>query len=272
MPEHQMAQCPALPVLLYHRVGQKCRSSNSTPELFLSHMHHLAENGYRTLSGEEFEACALGKMATPQKAVLITLDDGYANNYLNAYPILKSLGMRAVIFAITGKIGHEKARRSAVATGSDAEEYLRWSEISDMVSSGVFEAHSHSHTHVRWDLVPDLGERMRVLEEDLAISRQLLKDQLGGSESCHLAWPWGLSVEDTRALAKRLGFKFQYTVKHNFNKRGTSLDQINRLCMDGQSLRAFTARLGFYRNPVLKHVYPPLLRQYDLIKRLVKKA
>ena len=264
--------CPQLPVLLYHRIRSGGGASSNTPGQFLAHMRYLAENGYQTLSGEKFSACALGKIALPKKAVLITFDYGYASEYTHAYPVLKNLGMNAITFLITGKVGEGEPRHDVLASATEIEPYLRWSEIGEMVSSGVFEAHCHSHRHVKWHITyAHPAEHLRAVEEDITISRQKFKEFIGGIGPRHLAWPWGFSTPDTRAIANNLGFDFQYTVKNDFNTRATPLDHINRLCMDGNSLSMFVARLEFFRKPSLRLIYPPVLRQYHYwTKRLLK--
>lgn len=262
-----MHLCPSLPVLLYHQVGPD-HGYGSTSEQFYSQMRYLSEHGYTTLTGKEYEACALGAGPLPVKAVLITFDDGYASIFTNALPILKRFGMHAVAFVITQRVGDGPPRHGAIEPSPEEEAYLRWAEIEEMIASGVFEAHSHSHAHVRWrTLHADIAEYLSVLEADLATSRRVLVERLGGAGLTQLAWPWGQSTEDTRALARRLGFYLQYTVKNDFNTRATSLDQINRLCVDGTSLPAFVARVEFFRSSLPSHVYPRLRRTYDWMKR-----
>jgi peptidoglycan/xylan/chitin deacetylase (PgdA/CDA1 family) len=258
------------PVLLYHQVGPDHGSNSSTCEQFVSHMQYLSEHGYKTLTSREYEACATGDGPPLVKAVLITFDDGFADNFTNAFPILKRFGLHALAFVITQRVGDGPPRRGANEAAPGAEAYLRWAELEEMVASGVFEAHSHSHAHVRWhQLYPDKAERLRVLEADLTTSRRLLTERLGGTGPSHLAWPWGRSWEDTRALARRLGFEFQYTVRYDFNTPATPLDQINRLRLDGKSLAAFASRLEFFRNSLLSHVYPAVRRKYDWLKGLI---
>lgn len=265
-----MNLCPSLPVLLYHQVGPAHGAYGSTSEQFLSHMRYLLEHGYKTLTGKQYEACAMGSGPQPGKAVLITFDDGYASSFTNALPILERFGMHAVAFVITQTVGDGPPRRSAIEPATEEDAYLRWAEIEEMIASGVFEAHSHSHAHVRWRaLHADNVEYLRMLEADLATSRRLLAERLGGAGLNHLAWPWGESTEDGRALARRVGFSFQYTVRNDFNTHATPLDQINRLCVDGTSLLSFAARVEFFRSSLPSHAYPRLRRTYDWMKGVI---
>ncbi len=262
-----MIVCPPVPVLLYHSIGPGRLPTRTSPARFLSHMRYLTVHGYKTLTCAEYEAWARGAGDPGTKPVLITFDDGVASQFTHALPILQRFGLHAVTFVITEKVNGPAANPADQSACGTAEAYLRWHEIDRMVASGVCEVHSHSHTHVRWDaLHPDAAGLARALEVDLAASRALLLDRVGSTDLGHLAWPWGRSSDEMRALARRKGFRFQYTVKYDFNTPATPLDQINRLCMDGKSLVAFAAILEFFRTSLLSRVYSPLLRQYDSMK------
>ncbi len=106
-----------------------------------------------------------------KSSVLITFDDGYADNYVYAYPLLKKYGAKALLFIPTSKITHSKKRKtlfdcrnkglniSDLYTPDKKEraledslkgnlgEFLHWEEIEEMVSSGVFDVGSHGHIH-----------------------------------------------------------------------------------------------------------------------------
>jgi hypothetical protein len=177
-----------------------------------------------------------------------------------------------VTFVVTQEVRDGPPRRGANAPAPESGVYLRWAEIEEMVASEVLDVQSHSHAHVRWHAVhTDTAEHLRVLEADLSTSRRLPTERFGGTALNHLAWPWRESTASTRALARRLRFVFQYTVRNDLNTRTTPLDQINRLCVGGASLAAFAARRAFFRSSLLKCVYPPLRRRYTWMRDLVVK-
>ena len=99
-------------------------------------------------------------------SVLISLDDGYYDNYSKVFPLLKKYNMKATVFLNTlyikekrdgtteillnGKANYE-AMKNYVETGDGTtEQYLTWEEIREMYQSGLvdFQAHSHKHTAV----------------------------------------------------------------------------------------------------------------------------
>ncbi len=104
-------------------------------------------------------------------SVLITFDDGFFDNYVYAYPLLKKYSAKALLFVPTSKITSGKKRKTLEdywksriefnkldkpekkenalysSLGGNLKEFLHWEEIEEMVASGVFELGSHGHIH-----------------------------------------------------------------------------------------------------------------------------
>ena len=109
---------PKVSVLMYHDVfyknelpkkalndkGQIVDDCVVSAENFKEQMRFLKKKGYHTLSLDEFYDFVINGAKIPEKSVLITFDDGRKSNFINAYPILKENGFRAVIFLVTSKI------------------------------------------------------------------------------------------------------------------------------------------------------------------------
>jgi peptidoglycan/xylan/chitin deacetylase (PgdA/CDA1 family) len=90
-----------IPVLMYHRVLPGVRDGLTvTPEDLREHLQYMIANGYQALSMPRFIKLTKGGAARPDKAFLLTFDDGYADNLAHAYPILKELGLHATVFVI----------------------------------------------------------------------------------------------------------------------------------------------------------------------------
>ncbi len=127
---------------------------------------------------EVLDADGLAEVLSVRKlkraSVVITFDDGFSDNYVYAYPILKRLRLNAIVFLPTSKIKEGKERFSLFdywegrisysdlskpspyedglyrSLRGDFSEFLVWDEIEDMVKSGVFCAGSHGHLHVKY--------------------------------------------------------------------------------------------------------------------------
>lgn len=147
-----------VPVFLYHQVNNL---SNITPELFEEHLKILKEKNMNTITLSEY-----GRKETPKNSVLITLDDGYYDNYKIVFPLLKKYNMKATIFLNTLYIGEKRWQETEIELNGTAnykamkkyvalndgttEQYMTWKEIKEMYKSGLvdFQAHSHKHTAI----------------------------------------------------------------------------------------------------------------------------
>lgn len=268
-----MTSATAIPVLMYHHVSPNPGLATVAPACFAAQMAGLTQAGYATLGADDFLAFFTEGRAVPQKSVLITFDDGYLDNYVHAFPILRRHQLRATIFAITGRIGDGAARacaedasplpdcpdhrgcKAAIAAGQADTVMLRWSEIERMRASNTLEIHSHTHEHRRWDReYPQTAERLAALEEDLTRSRETLKARLGIA-SRHLCWPWGHRAEGYTELAEKLGFTAQYSTLPGANTRHTDRRYIHRFPVKDRAGNWLPLRLWIYRHPTVSALY-----------------
>lgn len=263
----------AVPVLMYHHVGPRPGLVTMAPQEFEAQMAWLADRGWNALSAAEFAGFLAGA-ETPPRSVLITFDDGYLDNWVHAFPILRRHGLRAVIFGITGVIGDgprraradqpgatdcpdHKACKAAMASGQPDAAMLRWSEVEAMEAAEVCELASHTHTHTRWDRRIPAGEaRLAALGDDLQRSAETLRARLGRKVT-HLAWPQGYYQQNYLAVAQRAGFDQLYTTRRRPNPRGASPLEVGRLAAKDGTL--WLARsLFIHSRPWLAQVYERL--------------
>lgn len=87
----------AIPILMYHHVGPKPGLVTLSSDTFIEQMTWLARAGCKTVTAAELEGFYRGE-PLPHKSVMITFDDGYLNNWVYAFPVLKRLGLHAHIF------------------------------------------------------------------------------------------------------------------------------------------------------------------------------
>lgn len=260
-----------LPVLMYHHVSPKPGLVTCSPENFRAQMAWLAEQGWKTLSTDEFVA-ALASGVLPKKSVLITFDDGYLDNWVYAHPVLEEFGQRATIFLITGWIGdgavrpharqggapevptHKQAMAAAAEGRLDAA-FLRWSEVEAMRVAGTFDFHSHTHSHTRWDrTVPEPQARDAALAADLDASRATLAARLG-TATPHLCWPQGYYDAAYQRVARAAGFTHLYTTEHGVVRRDAELTRLPRLVAKDKPAAWFGRRMGIYGRPLLSALY-----------------
>jgi hypothetical protein len=153
-----------LPVLNYHSVSEQSEWLRLgdrvaiTPAAFERQLTYLERRGYRSLFiSEAFQLLAgTGDPVPSGKCVALTFDDGYADNWLAAFPLLKKHGMKATLFISTDFITDADGCRPTVeglhpADGKmlDWSGYLTWPELKAMQASGLVEIQSHGSAHAR---------------------------------------------------------------------------------------------------------------------------
>jgi peptidoglycan/xylan/chitin deacetylase (PgdA/CDA1 family) len=142
-----------VPVFVFHSVE---------PISFGRRLRYLAENRYVTLSAAEYLEVLAGTRPAPERAVVITFDDGRASVYTVAYPLLQRHGMKAVLFLVPGRLpsapprptwddvmAGRAAREAALGPTGEVEGFLSWEEVEVLSKSGLFDIESHSLTHAR---------------------------------------------------------------------------------------------------------------------------
>ncbi len=223
-----------VPVFMYHHVLPKKGFITSSVEEFEDQMKYLSENGYKTLTSEEFYLYKLGKLKVPKKSVMITFDDGWRDNFVYAYPILKKYNLKATLFIVTNWIEESSKRKNKAGEfqplnhGKCKTEIaiypervvLNWDDLEKM--SDVFDYHSHTHTH------RDFYFKKCGWEEEFELSRKIIRDRLGFYDK-HLCWPKGFYEEDLIKIAKNYNFEIFYTVERGLNPPNKKLDHIKRI-------------------------------------------
>jgi peptidoglycan/xylan/chitin deacetylase (PgdA/CDA1 family) len=134
-----------VPVLMYHYISippegaDKYRIGLSVaPEDFRQQMTYLAENGYNTIDFYDLSLAIVSKGELPPKPVIITIDDGYRDNYEVAFPILQELDLTATVFLATEFMDQEHPG------------YLSWGMVEEMAAAGIrFEPHTKTHVDLR---------------------------------------------------------------------------------------------------------------------------
>ncbi len=150
-----------VPVLMYHSVDENWKESklSVSPESFRRQMEFLVKNKYNIVSLHKIKELRESGKPIPYKTVAITFDDGYENNYTNAFPIMKEHNIPAAIFVVLNKIGREG--------------YLTWPQIEEMAENNI-EIGSHTLSEC---YLPDIKDEAR-LKREIYDSRRILKKRI----------------------------------------------------------------------------------------------
>lgn len=176
-----------LPVLMYHHIMDSKMSDrlSVSPKTFEKQVRYLAENKYHIITLAE-AVKMLNRPRRPRgKYAVITFDDGNADFYENAYPILKKYNVPATVFLIVDFI--------------DKPGYLRWEQIYEMAEDNIVFG-SHTLTHP-W--LPNLGEAE--MKREIVGSKAILEKRLVRRVN-FIAYPQGAFDRRVLDIVKKAGY------------------------------------------------------------------
>lgn len=186
--------CVRLPVLMYHHIQTKeaavaAKQTGLTvdTDYFKSQMQYLKDRGYNAATMQDLINFFDNGTPVPGKSVLITLDDGYEDNFTDAYPILQSVGFHATIFTPTGLM--------------DNPGYLTWSQISGMNGLILFANHTWSHKNV---------QVTSAMQYEISTADTQLSEH-GLNVPKVFAYPYGLDTVNSENYLNSLGYKVAFS-------------------------------------------------------------
>ena len=223
----QIANGAKVLVLNYHQVGISFNPLTMPPQFFDEQMAYLVNSGYTSISPQELYDGICGVTVLPEKPVLITFDDGYVDNYTNAFPILQKYGLKATIFVVP-------------AFTSNNYGYLTWDQLLEMEQGGIT-IQSHTLNHRALEELPDDEIRAELLE-----SKQMLEENLGHPIE-FLAYPTGTYNLHIASIARDVGYKGAYTIKYGNVDRGSNVFALERVPIFQQTntMKAFYERIEY---------------------------
>jgi peptidoglycan/xylan/chitin deacetylase (PgdA/CDA1 family) len=146
-----------IPVFMYHSVGiintLWDRNQLTCPyEVFEKQLRFLNINRYTTIHLNDLFEFIVNQKPLPDKAVILTFDDGYADNYIFAYPLLIKYGFKGTIFVNPDFTDPHLIKRDRIdqvqsIVGIETGGFLSWDEMREMESSGLIDIQSHAMTH-----------------------------------------------------------------------------------------------------------------------------
>ena len=228
-----------VPVLMYHRVGDARNEWEARycihPRVFASHMRALADQGYMAMSIDLLADWMEGNGDLPDRAFLLTFDDGFLGVHDHAWPVLRDFGWPFTVFIVSNLIGGtDEWTRSANPSGMTYP-LLEASHIRAMQALGVsFQSHSQTHPSL-----PRTGDEQ--LGEELAGSRAALSELLG-TDVMYFAYPYGHLDERVEAQVRAAGYRAAFSTQPGFNRRDVNPFRIRRLDVFGTDTPAMLMR------------------------------
>ena len=270
-------------VLAYHDVRDRV-AGNYDPDQYaiatanlIDHFTWLRLNGFTPVSIDDLLAAQRGERPLPDKAVLLTFDDGRRSVYTHVLPLLKLFHYPAVANIVTSWIEADPGIKDGGRTLTH-DDFLTWEQVRELAASGLVEIGSHTHAlhqgirgNPQGNEQPaavtlgfdgtsyesDSAYRARI-SADLAKSVALIESQTGRAPRV-IAWPYGAYNAAARSIAAEHGLRLGFTLSDGPD-RLAALEAMPRHLVEAN---AGVDDLGY---ALLQPQTPPLVRaaQVDL--------
>lgn len=205
-------------ILLYHHIANPSSEWFVDPKDFEEQMAYLSTNGYRTLTISEYLDKSAKKDLEP-KSIVLTFDDGYLDNYLNAYPVLKKYGFKGTFYIITGQIG----------IGG----YMTWAQLREMHAAGM-EIGAHTVSHPFLSQINIGAAWLEVYLSKVQIAQNI------GVFPATFAYPYNDRNPRVQKLPKMVGFRAALAVDpHRGDEAGNLFTIPRKAILRGDTLKTF---------------------------------
>ncbi|UED78132.1 polysaccharide deacetylase family protein [Lysinibacillus sp. CD3-6] len=248
------------PIIMYHSISSTAPTgTGSGAEMptsqFAEQIAALKNAGFDGISFDEYLTYkTTGNLPSGvDKPIIITFDDGYENNYTEAFPILQQYGMKATMFVVTSQMGQTPG----------SLKHFDWNQAQIMKNSGLIDIQSHTHDlHKKHDGVtgpasqsllsaPYYNETQSQYEArikaDLQASYNAIKNNIGIGNTQTLAYPYGQTNATVEKVALEVGFDLAPTVKFGVAFKDSPRHQLDRITAnEGQSGSSLLAEIDQY--------------------------
>lgn len=236
----------AVPVLNYHQINDRDQNSLTVQTAqFEEEMQYLVDNGYHAITPEEMLDAWENGTPLPEKPVIITFDDGYVDNYKNAFPILQKYNLKATIFLISDFMG-------------TYPNYMTWGEVEEMQQSGLIDFESHTLSHPELDKIP-----ADEVWTQLSASKQALEWRLN-KPIRFIAYPCGSYDQELERMTKEAGYRAAFTVHYGLASPSENPFVLDRVPIFGCTTHQFLRCR-------LRLEYAPIFAPLDALSRSLVK-
>lgn len=199
-----------------------------TPDNFRAQMDYLATHGFATITPTDIPAAWAGSQPLGDQSILLTFDDGYADFYAVAFPVLQALQLKATLYVVTDFV--------------DKPGYVTWEQIALMDRSGLVTIGSHTRHH--FDLTKTAEN-----ESEIVDAKTILEDRLGHpiTSFCYPAGRFNDAIENTVAAA---GYELAFTTKPGTVLAADQRFVLPRLRIEGATtFERFISLVSATKNP-----------------------
>lgn len=199
-----------VPVLMYHSIAYEKNNDLRIPkEKLRQEMQIIKDNGFTPITLDQLYNHFTKETAIPSKPIVITFDDGYRDNYLNALPVLKEFGFKATVFVITCQID----------SGTD---FMTSAQLKEMNANGIdVECHTVTHPHLAQ---LDYDKQATELKDSKSKLEALLNKKIN-----YIAYPYGSYNDNTVKITESLGYKMAFTTNEGQANKDQGILTLDRI-------------------------------------------
>ncbi|MDD5449802.1 MAG: polysaccharide deacetylase family protein [Candidatus Omnitrophica bacterium] len=220
-----------VPILMYHRFGYGQGSLFVSPQNFERQMVFLKKRGYNVISLEKLADGIKNKKRFPHNSVVITMDDGYEDNYARGYPVLRRYNFPATFFISPALIGRK--------------DYLTWGQARELSANNV-SIGGHTRNHV---YLPSISDD-HLLWNEIAGTKAAIEKKTGVKADFY-CYPTGGFNEKIKEMVKLAGYKGACTTNRGLADYNSDLYELKRIKVTNSDLSkpfCFRAKLSGYYN------------------------
>lgn len=185
--------CLYVPVILYHHVQPQAEAAaNKQSSLsvdnrqFDGQMAYLNSHGYTVITSQELVDAVRNHTTVPPKSIVVTMDDGYVDQYSYAFPIIKKYGIKVSLMIPSGLIGNPG--------------FMTWDQVREMNGSGLISLIDHT-----WSHYPIQSGTYDKIKYEIEMGKSVL-EQNTGTRIGLFAYPYGSFNNTAISILQQDGF------------------------------------------------------------------
>jgi len=221
-----------VPILYYHEIGRSPSKHVVSPEQFEAQLDWLVAEGFTALSMDDVRAVYERRQRAPERAIVLSFDDGRAGVRDFAAPALARRGLQAILYVVTGWLDG-----APIPPVERYSEFIGWTDLEGLQQAG-FSIGSHGVSHRNLKRIDPFEA-----EREVRDSRRRLEEKLGRRVD-HFSFPYGRRTRAVAHAVRDAGYRTAVVTGERCNGRFARLHRLFRLRVDGRdSLESFQSRL-----------------------------